>query len=112
MTDYHPDLDDRADTDALDYSDPDNYGAENAVYLVEGPLPEEPESAAALQQELRATLSRGLAVEPKDVVLFALHIGCGAVALELQGAVEPTCGECDGCLFQGSCLAQRARRVA
>ena len=47
-----------------------------------------PEKHEALHQELRETLTRGLDVEDKDIILFALHIGCGAFALGLQ-RVEP-----------------------
>lgn len=43
--------------------------------------------------QLRQELARGCEREDKCVVLFALHIGCGAVALGLNGAIEPSTDE-------------------
>lgn len=38
---------------------------------------------------LREALAEGVEREEKCPILFALHIGCGALALGLRGPIEP-----------------------
>lgn len=49
----------------------------------------------ALRRELEDALAHGLEREDKDVVLLALHIGCGAFALGVRGSIEPSKPELD-----------------
>ena len=44
----------------------------------------------SLRRTLAQALAEGLDREHPDVVLFTLHIGCGAFALGISGRVEPT----------------------
>lgn len=43
----------------------------------------------ALRATLEHALDAGLARGHGDVVLFALHIGCGAIAMGLSGRITP-----------------------